>query len=280
MELRIFKNSAAFLSFAEPFLASREIQINLIWGIARSLPLSPADFDALRPFLGAVTDGDRVVAVALRTPPRGLLLSQAPPEALDLLVAHFRKAGVALPGVFGENETAERFAARWCEAGDWQSRLDTRNRLYCLRSVKFSGEAPGACRPARLDELARCCGWYAEFEREAMPRNPHRTPREFVERKIAEGLLWFWEDGEPVTLVGHGRSTPHGASVAPVYTPPPLRRRGYATACVAAVTQMLLDHGKSWVSLYTNLANPTSNAIYRRIGYEPVEDQVQITFSD
>lgn len=280
MELRVFDNSPAFLAVAEPFLAAREVETNLIWGIAQSLPSLSAGANSPRPFLGAITDGERVVAVALRTPPRGLLLSQAPPEAIDLLVAHFRQTGVFLPGVLSETATAERFAARWCEEGPWQSRLETRHRLYCLREVKFAGAAPGACRPVHPAEADLCCDWYAAFEREAMPRDPHRTTREIIELKISEGSLWFWVDGEPVALVGHGRGTPAGASVGPVYTPPARRRRGYATAGVAVVTQRLLDSGKSWVCLYTNLANPTSNSIYRRIGYEPVEDQNSYTFSD
>jgi predicted GNAT family acetyltransferase len=70
--------------------------------------------------------------------------------------------------------------------------------------------------------------------------------------------------------------SPHGARVGGVYTPPHLRRRGYATTCVAALSQYLLDSGRRYCFLYTDLSNPTSNAIYMRIGYHAVADVVDI----
>jgi RimJ/RimL family protein N-acetyltransferase len=33
------------------------------------------------------------------------------------------------------------------------------------------------------------------------------------------------------------------------------------------------------VVLYTDLANPTSNAVYQRLGYRPVEDRVVLSFT-
>jgi hypothetical protein len=81
-----------------------------------------------------------------------------------------------------------------------------------------------------------------------------------------------------VSLVGWGGATPNGVRVGPVYTPPDLRRRGYATALTAAVSADLLAAGKRFCFLYTDLANPTSNRIYMSIGYEPVCDSVDYVF--
>ena len=41
---------------------------------------------------------------------------------------------------------------------------------------------------------------------------------------------------------------------------------------------MLLDGGRRFCFLFTDLANPTSNSIYQRIGYRPVTDVDQWTF--
>ena len=91
--------------------------------------------------------------------------------------------------------------------------------------------------------------------------------------------LWLWEgEGEPVTLVGAGGDTPNGIRIGPVYTPPPHRGRGYASNLTAAVSQTLLDEGRRFCFLYTNLANGTANRIYQAIGYEPVTDAVMIRF--
>jgi predicted GNAT family acetyltransferase len=97
------------------------------------------------------------------------------------------------------------------------------------------------------------------------------------------GILLWEEDGEPVSLAGWGGPTPNGVRVGPVYTPPELRGRGYATALTAELSQRLLDGrlfegGRRFCFLYTDLANPTSNAIYERIGYRRVAESAEIVF--
>jgi predicted GNAT family acetyltransferase len=105
--------------------------------------------------------------------------------------------------------------------------------------------------------------------------------RSMVEHRLASGdggfLLWV-DGGETVSVSGWGGPTPNGIRVGPVYTPPELRGRGYATALVAELSQSLLDGGRSFVFLYTDLANPTSNAIYERIGYRMVCESAEIAF--
>jgi predicted GNAT family acetyltransferase len=73
-------------------------------------------------------------------------------------------------------------------------------------------------------------------------------------------------------------ATRHGTRVGYVYTPPERRRRGYASALVAQVSQRMLSDGFRFCVLYTDLSNPTSNAIYARLGYEPIADVVDVTF--
>ena len=96
---------------------------------------------------------------------------------------------------------------------------------------------------------------------------------------IAEGSLFLWEDRDPVSMAAGMAETPNGIRVGYVYTPPEARRRGYASACVAALSQHYLDQGRRFCFLYTDLANPTSNAIYQRMGYYPVSDIDDYNFS-
>jgi len=90
--------------------------------------------------------------------------------------------------------------------------------------------------------------------------------------------MYIWVDGEPACLVGVSGETPHGIRVAPVYTPPELRGRGYASALTAEVSQAQLDAGRRYCFLFTDLANPTSNKVYQAIGYEPVCDVDDLRF--
>ena len=78
--------------------------------------------------------------------------------------------------------------------------------------------------------------------------------------------------GVPVSLVAYGNPTAHGVRIGPVYTPPEQRGRGYASACVAILSQHLLESGRTFCFLFTDLANPTSNHIYQTVGYNPVND--------
>ena len=81
-----------------------------------------------------------------------------------------------------------------------------------------------------------------------------------------------WDNGQPVAMAAKVRPTRNGMTISLVYTPPEQRRHGYATACVAALSQQLLDEGWQFCTLFTDLANPTSNSIYQKIGYQPVAD--------
>ena len=67
--------------------------------------------------------------------------------------------------------------------------------------------------------------------------------------------------------------------VGPVYTPPALRGRGYGSAVTAAVSAWARDAGADHVLLFTDLANPTSNSIYQKIGYRPVHDTCELEFT-
>jgi predicted GNAT family acetyltransferase len=92
-------------------------------------------------------------------------------------------------------------------------------------------------------------------------------------------VLYVWEDGgQPRSLAGYTGFTPNGVRIGPVYTPPEQRRHGYASAVTAAVSQLLLDSGRRFCFLFTDLANPTSNAIYQAIGYRPVVDMDMYAF--
>jgi predicted GNAT family acetyltransferase len=41
---------------------------------------------------------------------------------------------------------------------------------------------------------------------------------------------------------------------------------------VAELTRRLIAGGRQFCFLFTDLANPTSNSIYQRVGYRPVTD--------
>jgi predicted GNAT family acetyltransferase len=136
-------------------------------------------------------------------------------------------------------------------------------------------------RPPRLDELPLMIDWLRAFADEALHEAPHVEDIELTYRRREadpDGAWLVWDDDDPVSLAAYGSPTPSGIRVGPVYTPPERRGRGYATALVAELTAERLAAGYGFCFLFTDLANPTSNAIYARIGYEPVADWDQWSF--
>jgi predicted GNAT family acetyltransferase len=284
MQVDRYASVRPFLAAAGAFLAAREAEHNLMLGIAGSLDDLETDAGAPEevPYLAVVTDGDRIAAAAMRTPPYNLILSETDePAAIDALADDL--AGEELPGVGvvgppdAVTRIADRIAAR--AGGGWQ--VSMRERIFRLERVVPSRPVAGFMRPPSAADRALLIDWIAAFRAEALAEEDADRVAESVDDWLAGRYrtLYLWDDGEPVSLVGAGGETPHGIRIGPVYTPPRLRRRGYASALTAAVSQRQLDEGRRFCFLYTDQANPTSNKIYAAIGYEPVTDALMIRFT-
>jgi len=147
---------------------------------------------------------------------------------------------------------------------------------------------PGSARVATADDRELALRWWIAFGDEMLHEGGPGRDRAHatLDHRLSSpsaGIL-LWEDaGEPVSIAGWGGPTPNGIRMGPVYTPPELRGHGYATALTAELSQRLLDGrlfsgGRRFCFLYTDLANPTSNAIYERIGYRRVAESAEIVF--
>jgi uncharacterized protein len=286
MDVVRLDDAAAFLTEAEPLLLADEARHNLILGIAGTIRDTP-DLYPLRS-LWLVRDGGEVVAAALRTPPYNLILAR-PRSAPALAALAEAVAGEELPGVTGTEPEVEEFAELWSRHSGVAGRVNMRQGVYALEQVEPLPAVPGSARVATADDRAVALRWWIAFGEEVLHAGgPGRERAEAsVDHKLSSptsGLL-LWEDGgDPVSVAGWGGPTPNGIRVGPVYTPPELRGRGYATALTAELSQRLLDGrlyegGRRFCFLYTDLANPTSNAIYERIGYRRIAEAAEVVFS-
>jgi predicted GNAT family acetyltransferase len=286
MDVVRLDDAAAFLTEAEPLLLADEARHNLILGIAGTIRDTP-DLYPLRS-LWLVRDAGEVVAAALRTPPYNLILAR-PRSAPALAALAEAVAGEELPGVTGTEPEVEEFAELWSRHSGVAGRVNMRQGVYALEQVEPLPAVPGSARVAKADDRALALRWWIAFGEEVLHEGgPGRERAEAsVDHKLSSptsGLL-LWEDGgEPVSAAGWGGPTPNGIRIGPVYTPPELRGKGYATALTAELSQRLLDGrlyegGRRFCFLYTDLANPTSNAIYERIGYRRIAEAAEVVFS-
>lgn len=283
MEVRRHATADDFLEHAGEFLGEREAEHNLILGISSQLRRVPRMYGE-DPFLAVVEDEGRVAGAVLRTPPHNLILSELDDErAIGPILSVVREEFASLPGVVGPKERAAQFATAWQAETGAAARLELAQRIFRVDRVDPPQSVSGRMRAYDPTDRELAVRWMGAFVAEALPPNaPHpESNEEFVARRQEDpdGGLVFWEDGEPVSLAGYGGLTPNGIRIGPVYTPPELRGRGYASALTAALTQQLLDGGRRFCFLFTDLANPTSNSIYQRIGYRAVGDFDAWTFS-
>ena len=271
--LRRYDDVDEYLAAATPFLIEREAEHNLIFGVASTLREDPGQYTGPA-YLATVHEGGRVVAAALRTPPFRLVLSEMDDRrAIELLARDTLEHD--LPGVNGPADIVREFVAKRESLGGPPAALEVGERVYRLRKVIPPRPVPGAMRAARPADRDLVARWVYDFMYEALGEDDRPGAETSADRWVVGrgGTLQLWDvEGEPVSMAGVRGPTPNGIRIGPVYTPPDLRGRGYASALVAAASQAELDAGRTFVFLFTDLANPTSNRIYQAIGYEPVRD--------
>ena len=279
MEIEQVAGPDAFLERAGALLLADEARHNLAFGIVATARAHPELYPELRGWVART--GDEVVGAALRTPPHNVVLVRPTDErALPALADAIEDDDV--PGVVGAVPEIDPFARALAERHD--AALETRfeQGVYALHTVIPARETRGSVRPADHADRALLLEWVEAFTTEVLHESATddagRLERS-VDARLAGGDAGFalWEaDERPVSLVGFGGPTPNGIRIGPVYTPPEHRGHGYASALTAQVSAEQLARGRRFCFLYTDLGNPTSNAIYVRIGYERVCDSREL----
>jgi predicted GNAT family acetyltransferase len=290
MDVRGYSEANDFLVAAGSLLQSDEVRYGLIYGIARRVAANPHHYGEEDPWFLILADKAGISALAWRTPPYlvGLAWCTGDPEgAASVLVESVRNQWEVIPGVTGHREVTDLFAQKWSTALGTTIQSTQSQRIYRLDSVINVPGPSGRMRLATLLDKELILDWTRafavdtdqEFERGISERIDSLD--KLTTQRIEKSEVYLWEDtGRPVSMAAKNRPTDHGMAVGLVYTPPPLRRKGYATACVAAVCKEILKGGYDFCTLYTDLGNPISNSIYMKIGFCPVCDSVQYTFSN
>lgn len=271
-------DAASFLATAGPMLERNLLLNQMPLGIARQIAADPGRW--ADPRLYTVHGGDgAVLGTVLQTPPWLPHVSDMPLPSLVFAARHFADAHSDVEGVFGPEEAAIAFAAVLLARRDGVSRVDVeRMGLFELTAVEEVQRPLGRMRRAVAADAPLLQRWIEAFGAEAVPHDPPPDATA-AEKSIARGGIRLWEvEGEPVAYANFGRDFGTHISVGPVYTPPELRGRGFATGLVAEMSATALAEGRVGCTLFTDLANPTSNRIYERIGYRRIGTMRRIGF--
>jgi uncharacterized protein len=269
-----YQDPDQFLLKTRPTLEKDEVTNGLLLGIAASAKKSPLYTSF---YLATVEDENRLLVAACMTPPHNLILARLEgesDEAFALLIQDLQRGKWPVPGVVGPAQTSEKFAQTWAKLTGQQSKVSILERLFVLDRVIPPERVVGRLRVATEDDLDLIKRWMFAFDQEAMHGDNQEVAWRRAEVNVRSRDMYIWETPNEriVSMACKTRPLVNGISVGPVYTPPEERGHGYASNCVADLSQLLLDQGWKYCSLFTNLANPTSNSIYQKIGYRPVGD--------
>jgi predicted GNAT family acetyltransferase len=276
MRIERYASGASFLESAGALLLQAEAENNLILGVGAGLAAQDEESDN---YLAVVFEDDRPMACAMCTPPHRVVVSKAPRRYLDALASDLADRYEDLRGVTGRVETAEDFAQAWIAHRPTVVTTAMSMRIYQLDQVRPpASRASGSIRVIEARDLDLLVEWMSAFEQDTLVGALGSDVRSAAQRRIDGRSVFIWEDDGPVSMAAFAGPTPNGIRINLVYTPPDLRGRGYASMCVATLSQHLLDTGRSFCFLYTDLGNSTSNRIYQNIGYRPVCDAAALDF--
>ena len=266
----------AFLEAAMPMAARGEASASFFTGAAHTLKRTPPRAGE-RLYLASFRSG-RALGVAIQRDNGPVLIGESDVVAARAFADDLARDWPALHGVMGAAAGAEAFARRWRDLTGRGHRLRVRLRQHALTAVNAVPAAPGMPRLAEVGDLEWLIEMHVAFIAEVGVPDPPERVREFMPVRVARGDYWIWDDGARVAYVGYNDAAPGFARIAPVYTIPGARGRGYATALVAELSRALLARGKRKLFLTTDVANPTSNAIYARIGFRAENDDFGLDF--
>jgi GNAT superfamily N-acetyltransferase len=274
------EHAQQFLHVAGSFLRADAASNTVLLSAAESVAEGgPAVFGDEPPLFGWWTSTAGLVDGAfIHTPPYPAQLSAVPRAAVEPLAALLAGSARRLAGVGAGGHAAKAFAAAWCARRDEVAELALRLRLYRLAALHPPQPAPaGHAGVATIADHALVRDWFDAFELQTGAQlGGSRT----LDKRLAAGSLTIWRDacGTPVALAGWSREVEGARRIGPVYTVEQHRRHGYGAAVTAVACRRALDSGTRQLLLYADIDNPTSNTLYQRLGFEPVEDRTTLRF--
>lgn len=271
-DLTLFKNDVI------SFLVQFEAENNLVLGVLQSL----SEKDELPFFMAAVLKDNDIGMVFLQTHPSEIILSKSvsfSSKEIHEIGENLIAANQDIPGFKGEKKLTTELAMFISNVKGIQANVLRNQRIYQLEKIKKKAISNGNLRKVIENDHPIIKDWVYHFCYETNQPISVEEADKRAARMINKGSLAAWEvNGEMVSMASSIRPTPNNISISYVYTPISERNKGYASDCVSAFTQFLLDRGYKTTSLYTDLSNPTSNKIYIQIGYEPIMDSIGIVF--
>lgn len=272
VQLHVYKEILHFKEDVTPFLEKNEQENNLMLGILQ-VAQEPT-------FMGVAKRGEEIAIVFLQTEEKIQMIvatSEIPEVDIVKLAKELSKVYPDIPGLIGNKKTVQRLAEEIAVLENKKTNVVMEQGVYALQQVKKKWTEDGAFREIGSDELPLIEQWIYQFCEDVRLPTTKEEAKQTAHTLITNRRLFGLDvDGKLVSVAAKTRPTTNNITVNFVYTPKEARKKGYASSCVAALSQRMLDEGYKTTTLYTDLANPTSNKIYQEIGYEQIAESVLI----
>ncbi|SFA97378.1 hypothetical protein SAMN04488072_104248 [Lentibacillus halodurans] len=277
MYMRFETSIHDYQQLVEPMLLKKEACNNLMLGILNRLQHD--DFEKEKGYyLGVAEVYDTAVYAFMQTPPNNWILADVDTIDADTLqqVARFiYKSGVDISGVIGPPDKAKVFINELASLGDMETIVHMEQFIYQLNRVNPIPVTAGYLTEAARNDHQLVKNWLIQFGMEANEQISAEHADLLAQSFVDKRSIYLWKvDNKPVSMVNQSRRTKNGTTINAVFTPDEYKRNGYATAAVARLSEKLLQDGNKFCSLYTDAANPSSNSIYKKIGYDKVGSSI------
>jgi GNAT superfamily N-acetyltransferase len=231
-------------------------------------------------------ENDRLVAVAGHFW-NGVIALQAPTATEDVARAVFGWSGRTIAGLMGP--WAQLMAARSALGlENLPTKYEGKDVLYAvaldrMRIPPALAAGTLTCRRSRQDDLSILTEWAIGYATELLGSDDNPATRseeaERVRRGHEEERLYVVENSSvPVATCAFNANLPDTVQIGGVYTPPNLRRRGYARAVVAGSLRMAQRSGVTSGVLFTGEDNMWARRAYESLGFEAIGDYGLILF--
>lgn len=277
--IRLQKYEDLFLFKKEvlDFLEQDEVVNNLPLGVLESVVSTPL-------LMAVVRKDEEIACTILQTQPSKIILSKATSfssEEIQQIAEQMHQEFQSIPGLIGDKKLMVELSDHLCKLRGVKATIEMDQGVYKLEKVKKKIESKGTLRVLTEQEHDLVKKWVYQFCQDVnLPITMDEADTKAAEL-IQRGRLMGWETGGEIVSMANGtRPTKRNITVNFVYTPIKHRKKGFASDCVAALSQLMLDQGYQTTSLYTDLSNPTSNKIYQEIGYERVADSVMMVLEE
>lgn len=273
-------DAATFLQRTQSFRSKEPYLTNVMGTTATSIATGLRNYEKMSWWIVEDSRG-AVCAMMMRTAPHKLVLSPMPDEAVGLCVLAVLERDATIPGVSGSRANVEAFIEQFVRSSPSPRRFEIERSIlvYVLGTLHMPARSDGFMRVGDDNDFAFLLTWWLAFADDTGVER--HGLEEGLRTSLVQGRVFIWmSDDVPVCAVAHSPvvTVPSGsvARIGPVYTPPHARRHGYAGQLTAAVSRDLVQRGMG-LMLFTDAANPTSNGVYVRLGYEKVDEIVECT---